>query len=59
MAKRIRIINSKDNWYHIGEEYEVRDENAYDIGIQVVRPIPEGRDRVPDVVMHGHYEFIN
>ncbi|WP_157793888.1 hypothetical protein [Paenibacillus donghaensis] len=52
--KNIRVIKREDyNWYEVGEQFLVRDENIYSfIGIQVWA---DG----PDVVQHGHYEFID
>lgn len=55
---RIRIVKSNDNWYQIGDEYEVRDLEKYaNIGIQVWRNNTQG-DKSPDVVMNGHFEYI-
>ena len=55
---KIRITKAGDNWYHVGEEYEVRDIERYSsIGVQVWRDF-ESDKKLPDVVMNGDFEFI-
>lgn len=55
---RIRIVKSNGNWYQVGEEYEVIDSERYvNIGVQVWRNNIQN-SKCPDVVMHGHFEYI-
>ena len=54
---KLRVIKAnKDNWYKVGEIYEVKDLHKYEpYGVQVVK---EGNGHVPDVVMTDDYELI-
>ncbi|QWU14274.1 hypothetical protein SAMN04487895_101571 [Paenibacillus sophorae] len=55
--KKIIITKSESwNWYNVNEEYYIKDAHKYrDIGVQV---IVEKNGECPDVVSHGHYEYI-
>ena len=58
MNKYIEIIKAKEgNWYDVGEQYLVRDEEKYrGIGVQVYNgDLNTGH---PDVVMDGDYKYI-
>ncbi|WP_419877698.1 hypothetical protein [Brevibacillus centrosporus] len=54
---QIRVIESESwNWYRVGEIFTVRDAHKYgDIGVQVHK---NSKGVSPDVVQHGHYEFV-
>jgi len=54
----VKVIKAcSDNWYHIGEVYEVRDLNKYsEIGVQVWNSDKD--EKHPDVIMNGDFEYI-
>jgi hypothetical protein len=58
---KIKITNAKKwNWYKdlVGTVLRVKDKDKYgDMGIQVFRP--DGESPAPDVIAHGHYEYMN
>lgn len=55
---KVKVIKScKGNWYHVGEIYEVRDADKYSsIGVQVYNSDDE--EKHPDIIMNGHFEYI-
>lgn len=55
---KVKVIRScKSNWYHVGEIYEVRDADKYSsIGVQVYNSNDE--EKHPDIIMNGHFEYI-
>lgn len=55
---KVKVIKScKGSWYHIGEIYEVRDADKYlSIGVQVYNSDDDGKH--PDIIMNGHFEYI-
>ena len=56
MLERIRVIKAANyNWYKVGDVFIVKDKDRYDIGVQVYK---ENNGRVPDVIQHGDYEYI-
>lgn len=56
--KKIKIIKAENwNWYHVGEEYVVKDDCSYQpLGVQVVE---QGNGKSTDVVQNEHFEYIN
>lgn len=55
---KVKVIKAcSDNWYHIGEVYEVRDSNKYsEIGVQVWNL--DNDEKHPDVIVNGDFEYI-
>lgn len=56
---KVKVIKSYEgNWYHVGEIYEVRDADKYSsIGVQVYNS--DDDEKHPDIIMNGHFEYIN
>lgn len=55
---KIRVIHAEaGNWYHVGEEYEVRDSEKYSsVGVQVWN---SGETKAhPDVIANGDFEYV-
>ena len=55
---KVKVIKEHSgSWYHIGEIYDVRDENKYsEIGVQVWNS--DKNEKHPDVIMNGDFEYV-
>lgn len=55
---KVKVIKEHcGNWYHVGEIFDVRDENRYsEIGVQVWNS--DKNKKHPDVIMNGDFEYV-
>lgn len=58
---RVKVIKSYEgNWYHVGEIYIVRDSEKYkSIGVQVWNSYDYDKNKHPDIIMNGCFEYID